>query len=532
MTDNIFVGTEARDRVIKGFSKVADAVKITLGAAGSNGIIEDQLPPFNQITNDGVSVARSIELVDPVERMGANLAKEIANRTDKQSNDGTTTALTLAEAILEQGVKVDCSPMQLKRELEECLPLIEAALDAQKKEITVNEVGTVATISAEDPTIGAMIQEIYQQIGKDGILFRDFSKTFKDYYTIGQGIKISDAGFVSPYMADLADDGRPLNAASFKNPKILITKQKISSGRELDDFFLRVYKAEVRELVIFADDFDPLVIPYLVSTRIKTGFKTVLVKMPVLWKDWWFEDLAVMTGASIVDGVGLTLKKLQPSHLGTVENIIIDKHDTFIEGIADITQHIASLSATEGKSDEEIENGKIRVARMNQKTARYFVGAPTDQALSYRAKKVEDACGAAYQALQNGIVAGGGVALLHVSINSLPDTAGAAVLKKSLRFPFEQILKNAGLRIEDMEVKHGTAAALVPTFARGCDVRTGEMVNMFGVGIIDPLNVVKNSVRNAISVAAQILTVRSVTHLPRPEFVHTMNYTMNQQASL
>lgn len=525
MTDNLITGKEAQAKLIAGADKVADAVKGTLGAAGYNGLLERQVQPFSETTNDGVSIADAIQLADPVENMGANIMKEIGKRADKQSNDGTTTAITIAQAILHEGMNAICSPMQLKRELEECLPIIEAALDVQKKDITVDDVGTVATISAEDPTIGVMIQEIYQQIGKDGILFRDFSKTFKDHYSIGKGIKIMDAGFASPYMAEMSQDGRPLNVAQLANPKILITKQKINSGRELEKLLRNLNDGSnlypsTKELVIFTDDFDPLVIPYLVGTRIKTGFKTVLIKMPVLWKDWWFEDLAAMTGATIVDGVGITLNKnFKPEYLGTVENIVIDKNDTFIEGIQDISEHIKSLESPDGKTDGEIDNGKIRIARMNQKTARYFVGAPTDQALSYRKLKVEDACGAAYQALQGGIVAGGGVALLNCFF-SLPDTIGGKILKKALEAPARQIRANAGY--DPINYFYGGKDVM------GFDAKTGRDVDMFKAGIIDPANVVKNSVRNAISVAAQILTVKVVTFFPKPEIQYVANINTSQ----
>lgn len=524
MKDNLFTGKEAQEKLIKGIDAVADAVKGTLGAAGYNGLLEHPFSPFSETTNDGVSIARAIELVDPVERMGANLMKEIGNRADKQSHDGTTTAITLAQAIIHEGMKVECSPMQLKRELEECIPIIEAALDAQKKEITVDDVGTVATISAEDPTIGNMIQEIYQKIGKDGMLFRDFSKTFSDHYELSKGIKL-DAGFVSPYMADFDKDGNLLNAASYKNPKILITKQKLTSERDIQNFLGGLFNSDVKELVIFADEIEPRVIQYLVATRIKTGMKVAVVKMPILWKDWWFEDLAKMTGARIIDPIGgLKLNALKKEYLGTCENIVIDKNETFIEGIQDISEHIKALESTEGKTEEEINDHKIRIARMNRKTARYYVGALSDQALSYRKLKVEDAAGAAYQALNGGVVAGGGVALL-TAVYDLPQTIGGKILSSALGSPFRQIVLNAGKKLEDVD-RSGMSDSY------GFNAKTGEIVDMWEANIIDPCAVVKNSVRNAISVAAQVLTVKVITHLPKPDVQYVANIQANQMPQL
>jgi len=246
------------------------------------------------------------------------------------------------------------------------------------------------------------------------------------------------------------------------------------------------------------DEIEPLVIPDLILTRMKRGFRTVIVKMPVLWKDWWYEDLAKVSGATIIDSVaGLPIKMANISHLGTVENIVISKDTTFIDGIKDISEHTKLLEA------EESDDAKLRLARLNTKTARYFVGAPSDSALSYRRLKVEDAISAAWQALQGGIVAGGGVALL--SARPIGESVGAQILTVALERPFRQIAKNANLK--ECEVFFDGI--------HGVDSRTGESVDMFKAGITDPAPVVLNAVKNAISVAAAILTASSIITLPQ-----------------
>lgn len=482
---------------MRGFDKVANAVKGTLGAGGYNALIEDPRPPYTVATNDGVSVARSIILVDPVEQMGANLAKEIGAKSDRDGGDGTTTSITLAQAILHEGVKSDGSPMEIKRSLEACLPLILQSIDDQTKEITVSEVGQVATISAEDETMGALIQEIYEQIGADGILYTDISKTAEDYYTLGKGVKIDGAGFASPYMADTDSAGTFTKSITLKKPKILITKQRIASSLELNEIVTGLYNAGTKELVIFSDEIDASVIPDLILTRAKSGFRFVVIKMPVLWKDQWFEDIAKMTGATVIDPtLGIGFKEYKPNYLGTCGSVLADKNETCLDGILDIDSYISELAVGD-------DDSKVRAARLNTRTARLFVGASSDSALSYKRLKVEDARNAAYQALHGGVVAGGGVALRNAS-QVMPETIGGRILREALRAPVSQIIANAGI----------TDMPLIENQGQGVDVKTGEVVDMFEVGIIDPKKIVANAITNAISVAATVLTTRVIVTLP------------------
>lgn len=489
MKDNIFSGPEVREKLAQGIFKVSSAVGGTMGSAGYNGLIEAIERPGYDLTNDGITIAEAIQLADPIEDMGRKILVEAISRANKQSGDGSSTTCVLTAAIIEEGMKYldKISPMEMKNSLESCVKIIEDSVDKQKKQITVKEVGQVASISAEDPKIGSMIEQIYKQIGKEGIIHWDISKTFEDHYTIGKGITVEGAGFVSPYMADLDEKtGSFLNVARWNKPKILITTQKITSAADFNDLFQALFNQNIKEVVVFCDEYEANVIPDLIKTRAVRGFKTLLVKMPVLWKDWWYEDLAKATGATIVDPVlGLSFKNMKLEHLGTVEHITVDKENTYLDGIEDVSEHIKKLE------EDGSDDSKIRVSRLNTKTARYFVGAQSESALSHRRYKVEDAISASWQALHGGVCLGGGVALVKASV-SLDNE----ILKKALCAPHEQIKGNMGKSFSEKDM---------------------EEQNVY-----DPANIVLNAVRNAISVAASILTASVVVLYPRPEIAEQL----------
>jgi chaperonin GroEL len=503
MTDNLYTGSEVQEKLIAGIRKVAKAVGSTMGTGGSNAIIEAIEYPGHLQTNDGFSIANAIRLADPIEEMGRRLLVEAINRANKQSGDGSSTTCVLTAAIIEEGLKhlTESSVMDIKRSLEACIPLIEASIEAQKRIITVDEVGAVATISAEDAEIGARIQEIYQQIGKDGLIYWDISKTAEDSYTVGTGITIEGAGYLSAYMCDASESGQNTNQVRLKDAHLLLTKQKISSANDLAGIGAELNTHQIKDLVVFCDDIDPLVVPDLIKTRMVRGFRFVIVKMPILWRDWWFEDLAKASGATVVDpAAGFPLKNLNKSHLGTVGNIIIDKDDTFVDGIKDLTDHIAALNA------DPDDNNKLRASRLNVHTARYFVGAHSDSALSYRRLKVEDAISASWQALNGGIVAGGGVSLLQAS-KTIPDSVGGKILAVALTIPMAQVIHNGG---SDYVTSDGVFTGNV-----GLNTKTRQVVDMFDAGIVDPANIVLNAAKNAISVAATVLTATTVVTFPK-----------------
>ncbi len=484
MRDNLTRGKETTEKLYAGIDKCAQAVGGTMGSGGYNGLIEVIESPGTMTTNDGATILASIQLADPIEDMGRKILLEAVSRANKQSGDGSSTTTVLTAAIIKEGMKhtENTSPMQLKKELEACLPLIEESISKQKRDITVDEVGKVAAISAEDEGIGAMIQEIYKEIGKDGIIHWDISKTFEDHYTIGKGITVEGAGFASPYMADLDETtGQFKGIAKWTNPKILITKQKITTAADFNELFATLDAKNIKEVVVFCDEYEATIIPDLIRTRHVRGFKTLLVKMPLFWKDWWYEDLAKAIGATVIDpAAGLSFKLMKMEHLGSVEHITVDKENTYLDGIKDIQGHIKDLEAL------DTDEGKIRASRLNTKTARYFVGAASDSALSYRRLKVEDAISAAHQALHGGVVVGGGLALYNAA-----EATNNPILDQALLAPHIQITKNmgAGFTQKDMEEQE----------------------------VWDPANVVINSVRNAISVAASVLTCSVIVQYPRPD---------------
>lgn len=487
--DTLNTGREARKKLMSGIQKAATAVGSTMGTGGSNSLVEAMQMPGYLNTNDGATILESIRFSDPIEEMGRKIVVESVSRANKVSGDGSSTTCVETAAILTEGTKVQnrifgrsISPMELKRSLEECIPLIVEGIEAQKKEITVDEVGAVASISAEDEEIGYRIQEIYQKIGKDGIIHWDISKNAEDSYTIGTGITVNGAGMASPYMADMDEkSGRFLNQARWKNPKILILKQKITSAADFNDLFQALFNKEIKEVVMFCDEYEASIIPDLIQTRAVRGFKSLLVKMPILWKDEWYEDLAKATGATVIDpNAGISLKTMKMEHLGTVEHITVTKEDTFIDGIQDLSLHVKQLE------EEGTDSSLQRASRLNTKTARYFVGAHSESALSYRRLKVEDAISAAWQALQGGIVVGGGFAISNVR---LPNTIGGKILRKALKAPTKQIEKNLGHKL--------------------------SQAKLIEQNVFDPANVVINAAKNAISVAASVLTTNTLVLLPR-----------------
>lgn len=501
--DTLHTGEEMRTKLATGISKCADAVGSTMGTSGANVIIEAVETPGHLVTNDGATILEHIHFVDPIENMGKNILMEAVHKANKQSRDGSSTTTVLTRAILEEGMRAEtvASKMDIKRSLEECIPIIENAITEIKKDITVEEVSTVATIAAEDAEIGNLIQEIYKKIGKDGIIYWDISKTTEDTYKIGEGITISDCGFYSPYMCDVLPNGQNANYIKIKNPSILVVKQKISKAQEFNEIASRLNSEGINDLVVFCDEIDPLVVPDLLKTRLEKGFRIVLVKMPTLWKDEWYDDVAVTSGATIIDPIaGKFLKDAMVKDVGSYENILITKDEVYVDGIESVENHIAQLR------EEGTEQAENRIARLNTKTARLFLGAHSESALSYKRLKVEDAIGAAYQALQGGIVPGGGATLAHIA-GKMPVTVGGNILQAALKAPAKQIAKNAGY--PDMEIGNDYING------NGFDTKTRSFVNMMDAGIVDPANVVLSACKNAISVAASVLTVNALTTLPR-----------------
>lgn len=481
--DNIFYGKEGVKKLVKGIEKGFDAVAGSYGSSGSNVIIEAPVNPGHKFTNDGRQILDSIKLVDPVENMGLNILKEVARKADEISGDGRKTSVILTHAIVKEGLKCKESPMDIKRSLDDCLPMILKSIDNQTQIVTVNDIEKVATVASESETLGNLFQEIYSKIGKEGIVELDNSNLPETSYEITEGVKLLGAGFHYPYMAN-EDKGRQ---AVFKNPYILITKQKIATISQLDPLLKAMVKQNRNEMVIFCDEIDVAVSQSLAMIHtqgvqrdgIQITFKTLVIKAPTLWKDWMYEDFSKITGATVIDGVTSQLKNLQLHHLGTCDKIVTTKDDTIVLGTKDITEHLNVLK------DMNTNDAEIRIARLCTKTAILKLGANSESELSYLRGKALDARNAAYLALKGGIVEGGGIALLEVAsqLKKIGDSIGTKILSESLRYPNEQIIKNAG--------------------------------EMSFEGIYDPAIVVKNSITNALSVAGTVLTAKAAIILPK-----------------
>lgn len=494
-TDNVRTKTEAREKLIAGFNKVADAVALTLGAAGSNAVLQADALPGHRITNDGVSIAQAIHLDNPYENMGANIAKEVASRADKESGDGTTTSLVLARAILQEGVKVDAHPMEIMRSLNECLPIINKSIDDQTKQITVDEVGKVATISAEDEELGATLQKVYQEVGKDGIVELDNSNLPETFYEIIEGVRFRGAGYLGAYSS--TEPGR----AVYINPKILISKEKITTVNQIETIVKLCTMDGVNELVIYCEDMDMAVASRLALTHLQGGFKTLVIKAPTLWKDWFYADLAKITGATPVSTAeGKTFKTLQLSDLGTCDKIITTKDETRVLGIKDIKDYV------QGIKDSDDENKQMHLSWLQTKVAVLKIGANSDSELSYKKLKAIDAISACHYALSGGVVAGGGIALLN-AVKEMPDTIGGEILKGALVAPVKQIIANAGSQRGFGETRGIT---------EGFNAKTGEVIDMFEANIIDPSIITKNAIKVAISVAGSLLTTQIAVKLNKP----------------
>lgn len=505
MENNITFGT---DKILFALNRVADLAKITLGASGKNVILETALPPYHIITNDGISIVNEASFDDPIENMGASMLKEVVNRANDQSGDGTTTAVVLAQAILKEAG--DDRSMTLKRSLDECLPIIIDAIDAQKRDIeTEEEVRSVATISSESEELGNIITEIYGKIGKDGIIDLDNSRNFENYYTIKDGITIPQATTTSP--AFFNDDAE--TNATYENPKILITDQVIATEKDWKRIAETVEMRGDKSFVIICEGIEPAVNNKLAYLKATGKFNFLVIKAPTVLKDAFYEDISRAVGASLISKTSaFNLQTVGYEQLGTCAKIIVNRDETRFIGTQDVSEHIAKLK--EQKMDAIMAE---RIKRLNTKVAILYLASFTATDLKYKKDKAEDAINATKLALQGGIVAGGGVALLNC-IDSLPDTIGGKILKEAFKAPIRQIVENSGFSSDILEDKLGGN--------KGWDAKRFEVVDMFEAGIIDPASVTKNSVKAALSVASTVLTAGGSTTKPKQKMEGMMPFGM------
>ncbi|MEU2392468.1 chaperonin GroEL [Streptomyces sp. NPDC059851] len=508
---------EARRGLERGMNQLADAVKVTLGPKGRNVVLEKKWGAPT-ITNDGVSIAKEIELEDPYEKIGAELVKEVAKKTDDVAGDGTTTATVLAQALVREGLRnvaAGANPMALKRGIEKAVEAVSGALLEQAKDVeTKEQIASTASISAADTQIGELIAEAMDKVGKEGVITVEESQTFGLELELTEGMRF-DKGYISAYFA--TDMERM--EASLDDPYILIVNSKVSNVKDLLPLLEKVMQSG-KPLLIIAEDVEGEALSTLVVNKIRGTFKSVAVKAPGFGdrRKAMLGDIAILTGGTVIsEEVGLKLENAGLDLLGRARKVVITKDETtIVDGAGDSDQvagRVNQIRAEIENSDSDYDREKLqeRLAKLAGGVAVIKAGAATEVELKERKHRIEDAVRNAKAAVEEGIVAGGGVALLQASsvFEKLElegdEATGAAAVKLALEAPLKQISVNAGLeggvvveKVRNLTPGHGLNAA------------TGEYVDMIAEGIIDPAKVTRSALQNAASIAALFLTTEAV----------------------
>jgi chaperonin GroEL len=508
---------EARRGLERGMNQLADAVKVTLGPKGRNVVLEKKWGAPT-ITNDGVSIAKEIELEDPFEKIGAELVKEVAKKTDDVAGDGTTTATVLAQALVREGLRnvaAGANPMALKRGIEAAVEAVSAQLLEQAKDVeTKEQIASTASISAADTQIGELIAEAMDKVGKEGVITVEESQTFGLELELTEGMRF-DKGFVSAYFA--TDMERM--EASFDDPYILIVNSKITNVKDLLPLLEKVMQSG-KPLLIIAEDIEGEALATLVVNKIRGTFKSAAVKAPGFGdrRKAMLGDIAILTGGTVIsEEVGLKLENAGIDLLGRARKVVITKDETtIVDGAGDSDQvqgRVNQIRAEIENSDSDYDREKLqeRLAKLAGGVAVIKAGAATEVELKERKHRIEDAVRNAKAAVEEGIVAGGGVALLQASsvFEKLElegdEATGAAAVKLALEAPLKQIAINAGLEGGVVVEK---VRGLTP--GHGLNAATGEYVDLVAEGIIDPAKVTRSALQNAASIAALFLTTEAV----------------------
>ena len=509
---------EARRGLERGLNILADAVKVTLGPRGRNVVLEKKWGAPT-ITNDGVSIAKEIELDDPFEKIGAELVKEVAKKTDDVAGDGTTTATVLAQALVREGLRnvaAGSDPISLKKGIEKAVKAISDELLASAKEIeTKEEIAATASISAADAEIGALIAEAIDKVGKEGVVTVEESQTFGTELELTEGMRF-DKGYINPYF--VTDPER--QEAVFEDAYVLIANQKISNIKDLLPIVDKVIQ-DGKELVIIAEDVDGEALATIVLNKIRGIFKSVAVKAPGFGdrRKAQLQDIAILTGGQVItEEVGLKLENATLDLLGRARKVIVTKDETtIVEGAGEaeliegrVTQIRREIENTD--SDYDREKLQERLAKLAGGVAVIKAGAATEVELKERKHRIEDAVRNAKAAVEEGIVAGGGVALIQAGKIALAgleltgdEATGANIVRVAIEAPLKQIALNAGL---EPGVVANTVAGL--PIGHGLNAATGEYGDMFAQGIIDPAKVTRSALQNAASIAGLFLTTEVV----------------------
>ncbi|MFV9511839.1 chaperonin GroEL [Tepidibacillus sp. LV47] len=517
MAKQINFGEEARRAMLRGVDALANAVKVTLGPKGRNVVLEKKFgSPL--ITNDGVTIAKEIELEDPFENMGAQLVKEVATKTNDVAGDGTTTATVLAQALIREGLKnvtAGANPMIIRKGIEKAVNAAVEEIKRIAKPIEGKEsIAQVAAISAADEEIGQLIAEAMEKVGKDGVITVEESKGFVTELEVVEGMQF-DRGYISPYMITDTDKMEAL----LEDPYILITDKKISNIQDILPVLEKVVQ-QGRPLLIIAEDLEGEALATLVVNKLRGTFTAVAVKAPGFGdrRKAMLQDIAILTGGEVItEELGLDLKTTTVDQLGRARQVRVTKENTIIvDGAGDKAQIAARVNQIRQQIEEttsEFDREKLqeRLAKLAGGVAVIKVGAATETELKEKKLRIEDALNSTRAAVEEGIVAGGGTALVNVipAVEKVEATGdektGVDIVKRALEEPVRQIANNAGLegsviveRLKKEEVGIGFNAA------------TGEWVNMIQAGIVDPAKVTRSALQNAASVAAMFLTTEAV----------------------
>jgi len=526
MAKQILFSEDSRRAMLRGVDALANAVKVTLGPKGRNVVLEKKFgSPL--ITNDGVSIAKEIELEDPFENMGAKLVREVATKTNDVAGDGTTTATVLAQAMIREGLKnvtSGANPMVIRKGIEKAVRVaVEEIKTIAKTVETKSEIAQVASISAADEEIGRMIAEAMEKVGKDGVITVEESKGFATELETVDGMQF-DRGYISPYMVT---DSEKMEAV-LEDPYILLTDKKVSSIQDLLPILEKVVKLG-KPLLLIAEDVEGEALATLVVNKLRGTFACVAVKAPGFGdrRKAMLQDIAILTGAQVItEELGLDLKGAELEHLGRARQVRVSKENTtIVDGSgakADIDARVQQIKKQieETTSDFDREKLQERLAKLSGGVAVIKVGAATETELKEKKLRIEDALNSTRAAVEEGIVSGGGVALVNASkaveqvkADSDDEQTGVRIVLRALEAPIRTIASNAGVdgsvvveRIKQEPVGVGYNAA------------TGEWVNMIEAGIVDPAKVTRSALQNAASVAAMFLTTECiVSDKPEPK---------------
>ncbi len=534
MAKQILFNETARQALKKGVDKLADAVKVTLGPKGRN-VVLDKGYGSPTITNDGVTIAKEIELEDKIENLGAELIKEVATKTNDVAGDGTTTATLLAQTIITEGMKnlaAGANPVGMQRGIDKACEIVVENLKKMAKNVTEhNEVVQVATISAKDPEIGELLAKIIDEVGKDAVITVEDSQTIGVEKEIVKGLQF-DRGYISPYMITNTERME----AVYENPLMLITDKKISTLQEILPVLEKVAKNGRKELVIIAEDVDGEALATLVVNKIRGAFNALAVKAPGFGdrRKEMLEDIAVVTGGRVIsEEVGLKLDSVELDMLGSARRVVANKENTTIIGgkgkKPEIEKRVKQIQTEIEKTKSEFDREKLqeRLAKLSGGVALIKAGAATEVEQKEKKLRIEDAIQATKAAMEEGIVAGGGVALLrsasvlaeaikrHDRDGKLSDDekVGMNIMLVALEAPLKQIAANAG--VEGMVV---VEAVKKLKGNHGYNAESGEYTDLIKDGVVDPAKVVRSEIQNASSVAGMLLTTEAVVgELPKKE---------------